>query len=169
MHYDGKNEKAHVIIFFEIYLFFKFNLKKHRFSIFVSSLFIVRFEKFQMLLTAKFIVIKLHKQFNWFGTKAKMFQQHDIFSFYKIKKNHYSGLTAGCNLKLATYVDIPILKNWSKLHYPAANQTQVIGPQQSLKSLNLHVWNGDNFGLTELILVKLLLHISTICCKNGID
>ena len=28
--------------------------------------------------------------------------------------------------------------------------------KKSLKSLNLHIWNGDNFGLTELILVKLL-------------
>ena len=105
-----------------------------------------------MLLTAKFIVIKLHTQFNWIGTKAKMFQQHQIFRFYKISKYHYSGLTAGCNLKLATYVDIPILKTCSKLHFPAANQTQLISPQKmkkSLKSLNLHIWNGDNFGLTE--------------------
>ena len=45
--HDGKNEKAHVIIFFEIYLFFKF-------------------EK---------------TPFNWIGTKAKMFQQHEIFRF----------------------------------------------------------------------------------------
>ena len=103
-----------------------------------------------MLLTAKFIVIKLRTRFNWIVTKAKMFQQHQIFRFYKIKKNHFSGLTAGCNLKLATYVDIPILKTWSKLHYPAANQTQVISPQKkSLKSQNLHIWNGDMFGLTE--------------------
>ena len=27
MHYDGKNEKTQVIIFFEIYLFLKLNLK----------------------------------------------------------------------------------------------------------------------------------------------
>ena len=112
-----------------------------------------------MLLTAKFIVIKLHLQFNWIGTKAKMFQQHEIFRFCEILKNQYSGLTAGCNLKLATYVDIPILKIWSKLHYPAPNQTQVIRPQKmekSLKSQNLHIWNGDNCGLPESILVKLL-------------
>ena len=126
MHYDGKNEKTQVIIFFKIYLFFKLNLKKtHRFSIFLSSLFIVRFQKFQMLLTAKFIVIKLHSQYNWIGTKAKVFQQHDIFRFNNILKNHYPGLTAGCYLKLATYIDIPILKTRNKLHYPAANQTQL--------------------------------------------
>ena len=28
--------------------------------------------------------------------------------------------------------------------------------KKSLKSVNFHIWNGDNFGLTELILVKLL-------------
>ena len=83
MHYVGKSEKTQVIIFLD-FCFLKLNLKKHRFSIFVSSLFIVRFEKFKMLLTAKFIVIKLHKQFNWIGTEAKMFQQHEIFRFCKI-------------------------------------------------------------------------------------
>ena len=85
---------------------------------------------------SKIIVLKLHQHFNWIGTKAKMFQQHEIFRFYKIKKSllwsdcRYSGLTAGCNLKLATYVDIRMLKTWRKLHYPAANQTQFIGPQK---------------------------------------
>ena len=53
MHYDGKNEKTQIIIFFEIYLFFKLNLKfeeKKRFYIFVSFLFIVRFENKQMIM-----------------------------------------------------------------------------------------------------------------------
>ena len=31
MHYDGKNEKTQLIIFLEIYLFFKLNLKKTSF------------------------------------------------------------------------------------------------------------------------------------------
>ena len=129
-------KKTQVIIFVEFCLFFKLNLKKHCFLIFVSSLFIVRFEKFQMLLTAKFLVIKLHLQYNWIGTKAKMFQQHEIFRFYKIQKKSLPrsaiapGLTAGCNLKLGIFVDIPILKSWSKLHYPAANQTQLIVPKK---------------------------------------
>ena len=91
----ARMKKTQVIIFFEINLFLKLNLKKtHRFSSLVSSLFIVRFEKFQMILTPKSLCSNYINISTGLAQKQKCFSNMKFVVFTKLK-NHYSGLTAG--------------------------------------------------------------------------
>ena len=41
--------------------------------------------------------------------------------------------------------------------------------EKSLKSLNLHIWNGGNFVLTELILVALLFILEGARASMGLS
>ena len=95
MHYDGKNEKTQVIIFVEINLFLKLNLKKN--TVFqVSYLLCLSsdLKKFQMLLTPKSLCSNYINISTGLAQKQKCFSNMKFVVFTKLK-NHYSGLTAG--------------------------------------------------------------------------